>query len=315
MRDDLGSVRFRELAAIEYHGLSGISKSCLNAIRRLLQYGDLPERALLITANQAHAFLLSSEVLGQIAIKSGFSSGYGGEGPNALADALCALLAANVEIDEVEVEPELLARLELSALTLADLDSINSLPPVRPASFYRYIYDLPEPEKREQTAWQSFHQVMPWHVIDERLNDLATKFFESPDRVIMDGFRRLEDLVRERIKSVEHGAKLFSIAFGGDDSALMWVRVPRERWTADEPANVPPEALDKSEQAGRMQLFTGAYQAFRNPRAHRVMASTGPDELAEFLMLNQLFLLEAAACERPNGHAAPRLPCGPRLPD
>lgn len=127
MFDDLGEVRFSDLAAIEYHGMSGISHRCLNAIRRVLQFGERPDLALLLTADQSHAFLLCSEPHGDIAVKSGFSSGYRGEGPTALANALCTLMAAGVEIEEIKVPAELLGRLDLSALTNADVDLIRGL--------------------------------------------------------------------------------------------------------------------------------------------------------------------------------------------
>ncbi len=39
-------------------------------------------------------------------------------------------------------------------------------------------------------------------------------------------------------------------------------------------------------------LFTGAYMAFRNPRAHRELAHDLGAALGEFLLLNQLYLLE-----------------------
>ncbi|MCH7343344.1 TIGR02391 family protein [Pelomonas sp. CA6] len=310
MFGDLGKVRFSELAAIQYHGLSGISRSCLDAIRRILQFGERPDLALLLTVDHGHAFLLCSEQDGDVAIKSGLSSGYRGEGPTALADALRALMAADIEIEEVRVSADLLERLELSALTKADLDFIKASEPVRPTSWYDYIYGIFEDKDVESSTWQQFPEVMPWHVIDERLNDLAVRFSESPDRAILDGFRRLEDRIRERLKSREHGTRLFSIAFAGDKPALVWLEEVDENarllamLKGAESLNElerpqPLELIDRGEQTGRAQLFTGAYQAFRNPRAHRHLNESRSEQLAEFLVLNQLFLLERAAVASP----------------
>jgi hypothetical protein len=39
---------------------------------------------------------------------------------------------------------------------------------------------------------------MRWSVIGGRLADLAMRFFENADDSIMTGFRRLEDLIRQR---------------------------------------------------------------------------------------------------------------------
>jgi hypothetical protein len=74
-----------------------------------------------------------------------------------------------------------------------------------------------------------------------------------------------------------HGAKLFSAAFLGDDPLLKW------------------QVDDEAEQKGRANLFTGAFMAFRNPRAHRIQSDNSHEQLSEFLLLNQLFRLEADA--------------------
>jgi uncharacterized protein (TIGR02391 family) len=127
---------------------------------------------------------------------------------------------------------------------------------------------------------------------EQRLADLALDFHEAPDRVLLDGFRRLEDRIRDRTWLAEHGAKLFSQAFAGDDSRLVWNMPQNARGSK-------PDPIEKGEQAGRAQLFTGAYQAFRNPRAHRTLNHSAAEALSEFLMLNQLFRFEAEAVERP----------------
>lgn len=227
-----------------------------------------------------------------MAIKNGFSSGYRGAGPTGLADALTLLEAANVDVEEVEVGHEVVERLGASALTRADLDHIEVSAPVRPTRWYDDIYAVYEGKHREAHVWSQFHPVMPFGIQDLRLADLALDFHEAPDRVLMDGFRWLEDRIRERTGLAEHGAKLFSQAFAGDDSRLVWNAGPNAR-------GAKPEPIEKSEQAGRAQLFTGAYQAFRNPRAHRTLNHGAAEALSEFLILNQLFLFEAEAVERP----------------
>ena len=303
MSDDLGAVRFGDLAAVQYHGLAGISRSCLDAVRRILSFGERADLAILLTSGGRHAFLLLSARHGDIAIKSGFSSGYSGEGPAALADALNCLTAANIEIEEVEAPAQLLDRLDLSAMTMADLDLIQRRPDIRPSRWYDYVYAVRGDDVERNRAWSSYPEVMPWHSIDSRLHDLAATFAESPDRAILEGFRRLEDIVRKRIGSREHGAKLFSIAFAGDKPALQWherlATTELQFEMADDLQHAPdggmPELIDRGEQIGRAQLFTGAYQAFRNPRAHRQLDMPGHDALSEFLVLNQLFLFEGAA--------------------
>ena len=82
----------KSLAGIEYHGTSGTTMHCLQAITRLIHFGDVIEEAWLITSRSnefgEHCFLLNMACGDPVAIKSGFSSGYGGEGPKGLSTAI-----------------------------------------------------------------------------------------------------------------------------------------------------------------------------------------------------------------------------------
>jgi hypothetical protein len=95
----------------------------------------------------------------------------------------------------------------------------------------------------------------------------------------MAGYRRLEDIVRHRTSIDEHGTKLFSQAFAPKDGKLSWRRI------------------SESERVGRMSLFTGAYLAYRNRRAHRESRDNRQKLLVEFLLLNHLYLLERDSIE------------------
>lgn len=176
-------------------------------------------------------------------------------------------------------------------MTSADLAEVEQADPVRPARTFDYVYATYGNDRSMPPVWRDFEPVMPWSIVDQRLAEQALQFWTAPDKAIMDGFRKLEDLVRERTGLSEHGTKLFSRAFAGEDSKLVWRRT--------EPgSSEAPNLIDPGEQAGRAQMFIGAYQAFRNPRAHRTPDDCSPGSLAEFLMLNQLFRLERAADER-----------------
>jgi len=275
-------------AGIQYAGLPGISSSCQHAVMRLVQYGDRIKTALILSCDGHHGLLLTVEPEELVAVKSGFSSGYAGEGPRTFAEVLRLLREVDAEIDECEVSAGLLERLDVSALTVRDMTAIESAPRIRPIRWHNYVHDGPSSGMRTRSALGGFRAVMPWAVIDDRIADLARKFFESPDDSILTGFRRLEDSVRERTGIHEHGAKLFSLAFAIDDSKLVW------------------NVKDPSEQKGRAQLFTAAFMAYRNPRAHRELGLDEVGMLAEFLILNQLFLLER--------QSAPRVSSNPSAP-
>lgn len=292
MRKSFAPLNPGELAAIQYVGMEGDSLLCVDAVRRLLTLPERPNRIVLVTAEHSHGFLFDFDRDGLVAVRNGFSSGYRGTGPKALADALVVLRAANLDVEEVVVSPQVLQRLSVSALTREDLDLVEKSRPVRPTRIHDYIYDFYQSLESPQHVWNHFDPVMPYGILDPRLAQRALGFRGSPDQALMDGFRMLEEAVRARAELDEHGSKLFSLAFAGDESKLYWVKPQRGKGSR-------PEPIDRGEQAGRAQMFTGAYQAFRNPRAHRTLEHDLPTALSEFLVLNQLFRFEAEAVTRP----------------
>lgn len=272
---------YSELAGIQYMGVAGVSAWCLKAIRRLFKAGDSIERALLLSADGFHAFLLN---LGErehpdwVAIKAGFSSGYPGEGPKTLSEALALLEAFNVPVEELNVSPDMLQRIDQSALTQKDLTFIESARPIRPWRLADYV--LPEDwgHANRALAFGQLEPAMPWGLLDARLLNLAEVFHTSPDHALMAGFRRLEEIVRGRLGDTEAlDSKVFSIAFMSESPALTWKDIP------------------KSERIARGNLFIGAYGAFRNPRAHREREEDAALQLSEFLTLNTLYRLESEA--------------------
>ena len=74
-----------KLAGIEYSGLPGISRACKDAVMRLFQYGDRITHARVLTHDNDHCLLLTINSLDLIAVKSGFGSGYSGEGAHAFS--------------------------------------------------------------------------------------------------------------------------------------------------------------------------------------------------------------------------------------
>lgn len=111
--------------------------------------------------------------------------------------------------------------------------------------------------------------------------DLALDFWTNSDNSLLSGYRRLEEIVRERTGITHHGTKLFSQAFNPDGGALTW------------------KDADDGERTGRMQLFTGTYAAHRNPRAHRKPTDRPVALLREFFLLNHLYGLEKDSIPNP----------------
>jgi uncharacterized protein Ymh len=271
----MGQMMSDELAGIEYCGVSGASHDCQNAVLRLLQFGDDLIRARIVSCRGRHCLLLTFAYGDLLAIKSGFTSGYGGEGPRRFSLVLQLLNSHRVEIDECDVDDALMERLDKSALTTADIEELCSAAPVRPSRWSDYILDRHHDPAHAWKSWREFRPVIPFAIIDERIIDLAIAFSRNPDDGLLRGYRRLEDIIRSRTGIIdEHGTKLFSRAFAGSPPLLGW-----------------PD-IDDGEKAGRLNLFTGAYMAHRNPRAHREPKSGYSSHVVEFLLLNHLYLLE-----------------------
>lgn len=271
----VGPGRLGRPAGIAYHGVAGVSQDCLDAVLNLLMGRSAIRQVRLLSAAGSHALLLSTEFDDLIAIKSGFSSGYSGEGPNALSKVLCALVAHGATISEHAVEPTYISRIDDSALTLGDLNALSVAQEVRPARWQDYIQERHHRWVVEGHWVAMMPQVMPFAILDRRLAASALRFWANPDQVLIDGYRLLEDTIRQRSGLDQHGAKLFREAF---KSRLGW------------------RVMHEAERAGRAELFANTFMAFRNPRMHRP-AGTDPGSLAEFLLLNQLFRLEAEAVE------------------
>jgi hypothetical protein len=270
------------LANIEYHGQSSLTRPCLDAIASILHFGTPVVSARLLTASNAHAFLLSVRESDLIGIKAGFSSGYMGEGPKGLASALELLDYFGADIDEHEVSPALLKRLDSSRLLQSDLENILNAQPLRPQRWRDYIYSIrKETRPHPSRIIGKFPLVIPFGLIDPRILDLARGFPADPDAALMTGYRRLEHRIRERCGLTEvSAAKLFGQAFQGPNATLTW------------------QDANHTEISGRFNLFVGTYMAFRNRRAHKEVPIPYGEVLHEFLILNRLFVLEAAAVER-----------------
>ena len=268
--------RVKPLSGIEYHGIAGASADCEAAVINLFQCGRSPKRAYVLTEANKHALLLIDDIGDQIAIKSGFASSYHGTGPRAFSFVLALLYQSGVAIEEILVDAALID-------TNRDLKRIIETAPRRPSRWAEYIFEDHFADAAGGKLWRNFPFVVPFAIIDPRMVDLARDFQSKPDEKLMTGYRRLEDILRERTGVREHGTKLFSTVFLGKNRRLTW------------------KVDDEAEQTGRANLFSAAFMAFRNPRAHQERPSNIDEQLSQFLVLNQLFRLEALAVAELSG--------------
>jgi hypothetical protein len=268
------------LAKAQYHGSHYTTQSCLDAIARLLSAGAWIERAVLLTNKSHHGFFLGVQGVEPVLIRSGFTSGYPGEGPAGLAIALHLFRRFRIEVEEILVSEGLLSRLNGNRLTQTDLTFIAGAEVVRPIRTHEYMHNgLSHQGKPDDQMRKQFAPAVPWFVLDDRLADLAVILPRDPDKAVFEAFRRLESQVKKRcdLPLGVAGVDVFKKLFRGSGALLTW------------------NGASAGELEGRAQMFEAAFMAYRNPRAHREKVGGVARAYREFYVVNELFLLEAEA--------------------
>lgn len=281
-------LKIKDLAGIEYYGTAGITARCLRVLTMAIQAGDTIEKVYLLSDfdNKSgcgtHCFLLFAKYGDPIAIKSGFASGYSGEGPRGLSSALQILIRHNIDIEEYDIDKSFIERVDSSCLTQADLEMLEAKRPVRPTRFYDFILLHDHHHLYDDNLVKGlFAQEVPYHIVDNRIMKEAIDLKYNPDANLMTCYRRLEDIIRKRTGlDGQSGTKLFSQAFLNNDAPLHWPDLP------------------DAEAKGLASLFSAVYMAYRNSRAHKENETTPADAIREFLLINQLFILESEAHTR-----------------
>ncbi|MDF3123577.1 TIGR02391 family protein [Rheinheimera sp. 1928-s] len=281
-------LKIKDLAGIEYYGTAGITARCLRVLTMAIQAGDTIEKAYLLSDfdNKSgcgtHCFLLFAKHGDPIAIKSGFASGYSGEGPRGLSSALQILIRHNIDIEEYDIDKSFIERVDSSCLTQADLEMLEAKRPARPTRFYGFILLHDDHHLYDDNLVKGlFAQEVPYHIVDNRIMKEAIDLKYNPDANLMTCYRRLEDIIRKRTGlDGQSGTKLFSQAFLNNDAPLHWPDLP------------------DAEAKGLASLFSAVYMAYRNSRAHKENETTPADAMREFLLINQLFILESEAHTR-----------------
>ncbi len=280
---------------LEYHGHAGATAPSAEAVERLLHSRRQLSRCLILTCSASghptHALLLEDAVGDPIVIKSGFGSGYGGHGPKGLSATLALLHWHQVDLDEIEVEEDLMDRLDASAMTTDDVAAIADAKRIRPQRLWDYVLRQDEAGPDAGHPWMRRELIVPLGILDVRLADMVRGFWDDPDGILSRAHRALEAAVKAKAGITQDEAnggpsKVFALAFN-PPGRLHWPLV------------------GASEQAGRASLFVGTVAAYRNPRAHRELRDSPDDALRELLLVNHLYCLEAVAVPREAGDQIP----------
>jgi hypothetical protein len=205
-----------------------------------------------------------------------------------LATAIKLLQIYFPDINEYGISSSTFNRIDDSCLLISDIKEIEMLEPVFPYRIHQYLYpfgfgDLDDP-KQYQKLQKEFPRIVPLRFVDSRIIDLALKITVQPDPTLMSAYRRLEEIIRQRagFEGDVIGAKLFTRAFRGENAPLCW------------------ENIGTAEREGRAAMFEGVYMAFRNRRAHHELQLSLDEGIREFLLVNELFVLESQAVSRVN---------------
>lgn len=267
---------------IQYLG-TPYTQDCLDAIGFILQTQQRIEKALLLSYDQSHAYLIKSARNIYI-IRSGFTSGYLGEGPKGLASSLQLFLKHNIEVVEIIITAKTMKKVNHSSLSDSDIEKILITKVVRPTNIYEYIYAIYKTTQYQIENDRYYPLGPPFHLIDERIFDLALKFNDDPNYSILTAYTRLEDIVKVKIN--DHSLfsnNLLKTAFISDKQR-------KSIYSCDATNEKVSNALGC--------LFTNIFTAYRNERAHSEVDKPYSLQLREFLLINELYLLENEAIKR-----------------
>jgi len=265
INESLGYKRLDFMSQIQYHGDYCTTKSCIEAIVRILQFNDVIDLAVLITFQNSHAFLLTVNEYQKIIIQPGFTSGYDGEGPIGLARVIRLLQHRSVELDEVSVSKKIFLKIQGCKLDDKDLMMIEETPYIRPRTLGDYVYNIGE--FTDDEIQKVFPTTLSWAIIDSRILDLALCLDQGDSSAVLSGFNRLETILKDRCPSNVKTLK--------DAAAFIFTGVNRS---------------DSSSAAEK--FVTAVYTLFRNIRAHEESNFSRSEDIRCFMLLNELYLIE-----------------------
>lgn len=267
----------KNVELLQYFGITGSTSDCIKAIGTLLNSEYKFSSAAIITNEKRHSIILKEDLYGYFVIKSGFASGYDGEGPNGFARILILLERHQINIEEYVVSDIVWHHIQNMTIEEEGVNQILSSRPVRPSRWNDYIYDAGFHNRKSVSLSYLYPVSIPLALVDERIMDLAIDFHKNPDHSLTVAYRRLEEVIRSRSGILGEGTALFSKVFLADKPLLIW------------------NCLDRGEIKGRGTLFGSVYMAFRNARMHREHKISLTALLREFMLVNELFNLEQEA--------------------
>lgn len=268
----------------------GNTQDALDALTEVLQSDPPVVGCVFVTAGDReggqHLLVMITEdekFPRPVVIRSGFTSGYGGEGPVGTSLAITLLDDLNIRPLSVVVDSSLFERIDQGTATYEELrglwdHSLAGWKRGKDVSHYVLERDFDRSEKHQ--SWRrSVAPRLTYSLVSPDLFDLIPQFERNPREALIAGFRRLESEIRAALQRVgvettdRAAVQLIRLAFG-KDGRLRWADVP----------------ADSSEHLGRVEMLAGAFQALRNKRAHEEDdASDHVENIQDFYVLSRVY--------------------------
>ncbi|MGE8542198.1 MAG: TIGR02391 family protein [Acinetobacter sp.] len=269
--------------AIQYLG-TPYTQDCIEAIALVLQFEEQVEQALVLTNDHNHCFLIKGYRTFYL-IRHGFRSDYISEGYKGFVKALKLLQRHEVEIKELLITTKEFEIIRQNSLSDSNVESFLNSSYSRTNTIYDYISNLDFMLNEPLKINDYYPSELPLKLIDERIIDLAFKFKLDANASIMTAYTPLEDIIRKKINSQNFSSSLMEDAFCSD---LKKKKLSPFKWEA--------ENEEASNAIGR--LFVNMFEAYRNQRAHSEAKKSLSQLQREFLLINELYLLEYESIKR-----------------
>ena len=269
-------------------GLAGMSRPSLLAIDAIVNSQYPPRKASVVTwmknrkdGQGEHLFLFWEwNEVDLTVVHSGFTSGYGGEGPRSYSQALCMILDRGIPTNEIRVDETEFDAIEHRKMTtkLAErLRTANDTPIEWP---WIGVWDRHETEIEDQTFWKTWHRPkLDFDFLDPELTKRCRSLWPlHAEAAVFEAFR----IVEERLRALVGGS-------GEGEDPLIGERLITKALNPKD-GILTDKSLASSEREGLHLMFRGAYQFVRNPRAHRIVGEDDTQLAVELLYHADLLL-------------------------
>lgn len=167
---------------------------------------------------------------------------------------------------------------------------------------YRDIidHDLPELEKRAEAHLlkesrskkkQREEQLGFEHLLHPIVMEHSYQLYRNGHlrEAVLNSITALFDFIRSRTKTKEDGDRLIGQVFSLKTPLLILTELETES--------------GENDQKGFMQIFQGAYQGIRNPKAHSLTHDLTPEKAAQYLVFASLLIRRVAEAKLAKKHA------------